>query len=221
MIAKSSKNPAVAAKICNYFYSEEGMLLDTFGVEGITYQMKNGFPIYSDLIMKSPEKLTPNDAREKYVGISGVPRPIDIRDVAQLNLTTPASRAAVMRIWTDVFDINNNQPIPPALMDNKDAQEYADIMADLKTYVDTESTKFAEGRLSIETDFAKFQAAVKTMGYERALALQNKAVKQWQDRGGPYVYNMARAKIDWTNLPMLSGRGSNLVDPSMISKVVK
>lgn len=221
MIAKSSKNPAVAARICNYFYTQEGMLLSTFGVEGITYQMKNGFPIYTDLIMKNPEKLTPDDARGKYVGISGVPRPIDIRDVAQLNLTTPASRAAVMNIWTDVFDIKYNQPIPPALMDSKDAQEYADIMADLKTYVDTESTKFAEGRLSIEADFDKFQAAVKTMKYERALALQNKAVKQWQQRGGTYAYNMARAKIDWSNLPMLSSRGSNLVDQSMISKVVK
>jgi len=171
--------------------------------------------------MKNPEKLTPTDARGKYVGIAGVPMPVDIRDVAQLSLTTPASRAAVMNVWTDVFDINYNQPIPPALMDSKDAQEYADIMADLKTFVDTESAKFIEGRTSIEADFDKFQQTVKAMKYERALELQNKAVKQWQQRGGPYQYNMARAKIDWKNLPMLSSRGSNLVDPSMISPLAK
>ena len=115
MIAKSAENPEVVAKIANFFYTEEGILMNTFGVEGITYDMVDGFPIYTDLIMKNPEGLTPHDARAKYIGIPGVPKPADIRDVAQLSLTTPASRAAVMNIWTDVFDINNNQPIPPAL----------------------------------------------------------------------------------------------------------
>jgi putative aldouronate transport system substrate-binding protein len=221
MIAKTAGNPALVAAIANFFYTEEGILMNTFGVEGITYNMVNGFPIYSELIMKNKEGLTPFDARSKYVGIPGVPKPTDIRDVAQLSLTTPASRAAVMTIWTDVFDINNNQPIPPALMADEDAQEFADIMADLKTYVDTESAKFIQGQLSIENDFAKFQADVKKLNYERALALQQKAVSQWQARGGAYKYNMARADIDWSNLPMLSARGSELVDPSMISEVKK
>jgi hypothetical protein len=106
-------------------------------------------------------------------------------------------------------------------MDEEDAQEFADIMADLKTYVDTESAKFIEGQLSIEEDFDKFQADVKRLNYERALELQRKAVRQWQQRGGSYEYNMARADIDWSNLPMLSDRGAELVDPSMISEVRK
>jgi putative aldouronate transport system substrate-binding protein len=221
MIAKSAENPALVAKLANFFYTEEGILMNTFGVEGITYELKDGFPIYTDLIMKNPEGLTPNDARGKYIGIPGVPKPMDIRDVAQLSLTTPASRAAVMNIWTDVFDINSNEPIPPALMEDEDAQEFADIMADLKTYVDTESAKFIEGQLSIERDFDQFQANLKKLNYEQALELQRKAVRQWQERGGPYKYNMARADIDWSNLPMLSSRGAELVDPSMISEVKK
>ena len=217
MIARSAPEPARIAQIANYFYTEEGKLLTTFGVEGITYEMIDGFPVYTDLIMRNPEGLTPFDARAKYVGIAGTPKPVDIRDVAQLSLSTPASRAAVMSIWTDVFEIEQNMPIPPVLMGDEDAQEFADIMADLQTYVDTESSRMVEGLASIENDFDNFQATVRRMGAERAMELMQRAVEQWQQRGGPYEYNMARADIDWSNLPMMSDQGSELVDPSMIS----
>lgn len=219
MIARSAPEPARIAQIANYFYTEEGQLLTNFGVEGITYEMIDGFPVYTDLIMRNPQGLTPFDARTKYVGIAGTPKPVDIRDVAQLSLSTPASRAAVMNIWTDVFEIEQNMPIPPVLMSDEDAQEFADIMADLQTYVDTESSRMVEGLASIEDDFDNFQATVRRMGAERALELMQRAVEAWQQRGGPYVYNMERAEIDWSNLPMLSDQGADLVDPSMVSPV--
>ena len=219
MIARSAPEPARIAQIANYFYTEAGKLLTTFGVEGITYEMIDGFPVYTDLIMRNPEGLTPFDARGKYVGIAGTPKPVDIRDVAQLSLSTPASRAAVMNVWTDVFEIEQNMPIPPVLMADEDAQEFADIMADLQTYVDTESSRMVEGLASIENGFDNFQATVRRMGAERALELMQRAVEQWQQRGGPYEYNMARADIDWSNLPMMSDQGAELVDPSMISPV--
>ena len=219
MIAQTAPEPERIAELANFFYTEEGKLLNTFGVEGITYEMVDGFPVYTDLIVNNPEGLTPFDARAKYVGIAGTPRPVDIRDVAQLSLTTPASRAAVMNVWTDVFEIEQNMPIPPVLMSDEDAQEFADIMADLQTYVDTESSRFVEGLASIEDGFEEFQQTVRDMGAERATELMQKAVEQWQQRGGPYVYNMERADIDWSNLPMQSDKGAEFVNPSMISPV--
>ena len=220
-ISAKSRYQTLCAQICDYFYSEEGILLNIFGVEGVTYNLVDGFPVYSDLIMKNAEGLTPFDAREKYVGISGVPRPVDIRDVAQLSLATPLSREAVVHTWTDVFDINTNTPIPPAIMEEADAQEFADIMGDIKTYVDTSTQQFIQGKLNLESDFDTFQANVKNMGIDRALELQQKAVKQWQERGGAYVYNMERADINWDALLMSSDIGKDLVDPDLLSALAQ
>lgn len=216
-IAKTSESPETCAKLMDYFYSEEGILLNSFGVEGVTYNMVDGFPVFSDVIVKNEEGLSAFDARMKFVSLAGVPSPVEIRDVAQLSLKTPASRMAVMHIWTDVFDINTNTPIPPALMEDADAQEFADIMGDLKTYVDESTVKFLKGEWNLDDDFDAFQATVKDMDYERALELMQKAVKQWQTAGGDYEYNMERANINWSVLPMSSDRGSEHADDDVLS----
>lgn len=219
MISAKSKYPDVCAQLLDYFYTEEGILLTVFGVEGVTYTMADGFPVYTDLIRKNPDGLTPADAQLKYIGISGVPRMVDIRDVAQLVYSTPASRQAVVHNWTDVFDIKYNQPTPPALMADADSQEFSEIMADIKTYVDVSTEEFIQGKKSIENDLQAFQDEVKRLGIERALELKQNSVAQWQKRGGDYVYNMARAEINWSSLPMTADIGKEFADPALISAV--
>ena len=53
-ISSKSKYKVEIAKFFNWMYSEEGILLTNFGVEGLTYQMVNGQPKYTDLVMKDP-----------------------------------------------------------------------------------------------------------------------------------------------------------------------
>jgi hypothetical protein len=55
------------------------------------------------------------------------------------------------------------------------------------------------------------------MKYERALELMQKAVKQWQKAGGDYEYNMERANINWSVLPMSSDRGSEYATDDVLS----
>lgn len=217
MISTAAKNPQVCGELLNYFYTLEGHMLGTFGVEGITYKMEDGFPKYTDLITKNADKLSAGDARLKYIGILGMSSYEDMRVWSQLSLTSPAARQANVHTWTDTFTQETNTPMPPAMMTVEDASEYADIMADLKTYVQESIAKFTTNVWNIDKDYANFVKGCHDLKADRALELQDKAVKAWQARGGvPYKFTMPRAKIDyWSKIPFSTEKGIELMDPTL------
>ncbi len=216
MISTNAIDPGVCAALLDYFYTDEGHMLQTFGVEGLTYEMDGDFPSYTDLILHNPDGLGVGDAQGKYIGIPGARTYEDLRVWAQLSLTTPASRQAAMKTWTDTFTEETNTPIPPAMMTVDDADEYATIMADLQTYLLESVAKFTTGEWDIDTQYDAFVEECRVLGAERALELQDIAIKAWQERGGvPYEFTLQRAEIDWSKIPFLSERGIEYMDPSL------
>lgn len=217
LISTSAKNPEKCGELINYFYTEEGHMLQTFGIEGVTYNMDGNFPKYTDLIVKNPDGLGVGDATGKYIGILGMKTFDDLRVWAQLSLHTPGARQASMRTWTDTFTIETNTPLPAAMMDPDDADEYADIMADLKTYVLESVAKFTTGEWDVDKDYDQFVKACRDLKAARALELQEKAIKAWQARGGvPYKFTLKRAEIDyWSKIPLATEKGIEMMDPAL------
>jgi len=215
MISTNAQNPAKCAELLDFFYTEEGHLLHTFGVEGVTYNMDGDFPLFTDLILNNADGLGIADAQAKYIGIQGMRTYEDIRVWAQLSLTTPGSRQANMRTWTDTFTEFTNTPIPPAMMNEDDADEYATIMADLQTYLLESVAKFTTGEWDVQEDYAQFVEGCRTLGAQRALELQDKAIKAWQNRGEPYQFTLKRADIDWSKIPLKTEKGIELMDADL------
>jgi len=54
-ITPANKYPERSAELIDYLYSEEGALLKNFGIEGLSYNMENGYPKYTDLILNNPD----------------------------------------------------------------------------------------------------------------------------------------------------------------------
>lgn len=65
-ITKSNKHPEETVKALDYFFSEEGHMLKNFGVEGVTYTMKDGYPTYTDEILKNTDGLSVVQAMAKH-----------------------------------------------------------------------------------------------------------------------------------------------------------
>ena len=216
-ITTSAKDPNKCAQLMDYMYTNEGHMLGMFGVEGITYTMDGTFPKYTDLITKNADGMSVGDAKSKYVGIPGLPYYEDMRVWAQLSLTSPGARQANIHTWTDTFTEKTNTPMPPAMMEPDDAAEYADIMADLQTYVLESVAKFTTGEWDVDKNYDEFYNTCKSLGGDRALELQRKAVTAWQQRGGvPYQFTMGRAKIDyWDKIPLVTQKGVELMDPAL------
>ena len=41
----------------DYLYSEEGIMLTNYGIEGVSYELVNGEPVYTELLTNNPEKI--------------------------------------------------------------------------------------------------------------------------------------------------------------------
>ena len=54
-------------RFLDYGYSEKGHMLFNFGKEGESYEMKDGNPVYTDLILHNPDGLSVSDSMKKYL----------------------------------------------------------------------------------------------------------------------------------------------------------
>src|SRR5699024_8003177 len=56
-ITTANKHVEETVKLLDYAYSEEGSLLFSLGVEGLTYTMVDGIPVCTDVLRNTPETL--------------------------------------------------------------------------------------------------------------------------------------------------------------------
>mgnify|MGYP003784280577 FL=1 len=150
--------------------------------------MEDGFPKYTELITSNPDGLGVGDAQQKYIGIPGMVTYEDMRVWSQLSLTTPAARQANMRTWTDTFTEKTNTPIPPAMMTEEDADEYADIMADLHTYVLESVAKFTTGEWDIDKNYDEFVNTCRDLGSDPNEVVRTSGIMIWFKGLDLYAY---------------------------------
>lgn len=66
-ITTSCENPELAAKWLDFQYSEQGELLNWYGIEGETYELDDqGIPQFTDTVLNDPNGTSPGDVLQKY-----------------------------------------------------------------------------------------------------------------------------------------------------------
>lgn len=177
-ITASSKNIETAAKLLDYGYSEEGHNYFNFGTEGVSYKMENGYPKYTDLLMKNPDKLAPAQALSLYVrGNYNGPFVQDKRYIEQY-LALQTQRDAVTT-WqkTDV----DKHKLPPVTATPEESTELAKIMTDLNTLVDEMTLKIILGTEPVDS-FDKYQEKFKSVKLSRALEIKKASLDRFNKR---------------------------------------
>ncbi len=66
VITTACKNPELAAKWIDFWFSEEGELLNWYGIEGESYTMVDGKPQFTDKVLNDPNGTPPSTVLEKY-----------------------------------------------------------------------------------------------------------------------------------------------------------
>ncbi|KRF41831.1 extracellular solute-binding protein [Paenibacillus sp. Soil787] len=177
-LTASSKNIETAAKLLDYGYSEDGHNFFNFGTEGISYKMENGYPKYTDLVMKNPEKLAPAQALSLYIrGNYNGPFVQDKRYVEQY-LALQSQRDAVST-WqkTDV----DKHKLPPITATPEESTELAKIMTDLNTLVDEMTLKIILGTEPVDS-FDKYLEKFKSVKLSRALEIKKASLDRYNKR---------------------------------------
>jgi putative aldouronate transport system substrate-binding protein len=177
-VSAKSKNAELAVKMLDYGYSDAGHMYFNFGTEGTSYKMENGYPKYTDLLMKNPDKLAPSQAMALYIrGNSNGPFVQDKRYIEQY-LALQTQRDAVTT-WQKT-DVDKHQ-IPPTTPTPEESSEYAKIMNDVNTLVDEMTLKIILGAEPVSS-FDTYVTKMKSLKIDRAIEIQKAALDRYNKR---------------------------------------
>lgn len=176
-ISAQCKNPELAVRFLDYGYGEEGRMLYNFGIEGLSYTMEDGNPIFTELLTKSEAGLSVELTRYAMGSYSG-PFVQDSRVVEQMQAEPPQVRAAVLA-WDDT---DAEKHLMPLITETSEEQkEMSKLASELNTYSDEMMIKFVVGAEPLE-NFEAYQKQLKEFGLDRALAIKEQALKRFYER---------------------------------------
>ncbi len=167
-ISSRSRHVEEAVRMLDYGYGPEGHLLFNFGVEGVSYEMKDGYPVYTDLILNNPDKLAPSQALAMYTRASYFgPFVQDVRYMEQY-YTLPEQKEAI-KLWSDTDASEHLLPSVPKT--EKESAELSAIMQDVTTLVDEMSLKIILGIEPLEA-YDTYIEQLQALKIDRAIQIQ-------------------------------------------------
>ncbi|HLY26486.1 MAG TPA: hypothetical protein VKQ72_09115 [Aggregatilineales bacterium] len=175
-ITSACKDPVAAVKWADYAYSNEGHLLFNFGVEGDTYTVVNGKPIYTDKVMKDPKlavqqsmaRFTRSDFNGPFVQDKGY-----IEQYASL----PEQQDS-LKVWAQP---TNERRMPPVTQTQDESKQFASIMNDVNTLRDEAVIKTIVGQSSV-SDWDSVVAQLQQIGIDTAVKLRQAALDRYNAR---------------------------------------
>nr|WP_314458685.1 extracellular solute-binding protein [uncultured Clostridium sp.] len=174
-ITTQCKNPEAAAWLLDWMYGPEGSMVNCFGIEGESYNMENGYPVYTDLITNNPDGLTMEGALALYtrVGQSG-PLVQDELYIEQYYSQDNQREALDLWMKTDMGKF----AYPPATISNEDSDKFSNIMSNVKTFSQEMEAKFIAGTASLD-QWDEYVNQLKTFGIEDAIAMKQAAYDKY------------------------------------------
>ncbi|MCG8502699.1 MAG: extracellular solute-binding protein [Firmicutes bacterium] len=173
VITSSCQYPVEIVKWFDYHYSDEAFVLFNYGVEGVSYDLVEGKPVYKDFISNNEDGYGYYVLREKYKW-----RCPYIRDFRAVPLQREEVRKA-QEIWTN--SAGDALVIPPVSLLPTESVEYEKIMDGVQYYVEEMTVRFIMGIENIE-NFDDYVKRVKALGIDRAVAIRQAALNRYNSR---------------------------------------
>lgn len=175
VITSTCKQPEVLLSWVDYFYSDEGAAGYLLGTEGVSYTKgENGALELTETITKNPDGLDQEQALLRYSLGSGGQNPSKATDNTFKGGETHP---------TSIKGTENFKPfmIPEVwyalpMQSTEQAEKVSTVKPDIDTVIVEFEAKFVEGTLDIDKDWDKYQAALKTAGVDKYIAVYQELV---------------------------------------------
>jgi putative aldouronate transport system substrate-binding protein len=176
-ISSTNQHVVETVKLLDYAFGPEGHMLFNFGVEGVSYNLVDGYPKYTDDIMKNPDglPLAQSMARHHRANFSG-PFVQDVRYFEQY-VALPEQQEAV-KIWSEP---TNEKMMPPVTPTQDESRRFARIMGEVNTRYDEIFSKVLTGAEPMTT-WDTFVQELQQLGIEEAVAVQQAALDRFNKR---------------------------------------
>ncbi len=178
LITTDCENKELAMKFLDWNYSEEGQLFQQFGIEGVSYEMVDGAPVYTELVTNNPDGLTSGQMMNQYSrGGSFWPYVSRLEYFEQVT-AMPEQRGAV-----EAWDANDRYDymVPTIVIPEDLLDEYNRIVSETNTHYAEMRTKFITGEESLD-NFDAYIAKLKELGLDRRIEIAQIALDEFNAR---------------------------------------
>lgn len=172
-VGATPEQQAAAMKLFDYLYSEEGMILLNFGVEGEHYNVVDGEFVYSDLIMNNPDGLSPQDALRSF----GIQSMLTLLQDARYERAFVSDEVNRTR---DLYEQEGHigDAFPTLAFTDDEQSIINEKYTEIETYVNEMLDKFIMGVEPLD-NFDAFVAQIQAMGIEDVLAVYQTAYDRY------------------------------------------
>jgi len=175
-ISSANKHVTESIKELDYGYSEAGHMLFNFGLEGVSYNLENGYPRYTDDLMKNAQ-LPPAQAMSRYIrGNFNGPFVQDTRYIEQY-YQLQAQRDA-LQTWLAPTDERQMPPVTPT---QDESRRFASVMNDVNSKYEEVFTRVVTGAEPADS-LTALPAQLRQIGIDEAIKIQQSALDRYNKR---------------------------------------
>ncbi|WP_353474543.1 extracellular solute-binding protein [Salipiger sp. H15] len=173
-ISYQNKHPVETIKYFDFFFTEEGRLLSNFGVEGQTWDMIDGEPVYKPEVLNSD---SPVNSQMYLVGAQ-IQRGYWQDYRYEWQWTSEAARAGI-----ELYEANDlliDQFLGVAF-DQEEQAVYDKYWPSLRTYMLERQQAWILGSGDVQADWPDYVSTLERMGYDKVIEVMNAAYKRQYD----------------------------------------
>lgn len=175
-ISTQCENTELATEWCNFWFTEQGFLLATYGIEGESYTLDaSGNPVFTELVTNNPNGLSQREAQSMY-SLSQFPT-LSKKSVDFLSLND--QQIAAIEVWDSSID--GAYLMPDVSLTPEESAEYASIMSDINTYASTTVDQMVIGEASL-ADWDAFTDTLRSMKLDRCIEIYQAALDRYNSR---------------------------------------
>ena len=167
-ITTQNPYPEESVEFINYMFTEEGIELANYGVEGMTFEYENGEPVYTDMILNNPDGYNSNVARSLYTLNAFLPY-FQPQAALEMTFTSPRMGEAEA-IWM----ATRSPEEYTWSLDSAEADEYNALISGINTKIQEELTAMVMGQESMD-QWDTLIDTLYSMDLQRCIDLQQQA----------------------------------------------
>lgn len=173
-LSTTCSEPELACQWIDYWYSDEGIMLLNYGIEGESYEMVNGEIQYTDVIMNSPFGIDSAVALKLY-SIAGCSFGVQL-DERTFPFYIDCQMEAV-ETWTTPCD--GMWAYPSVTLTTQESDKIGALAPDISTYIAENVPRFIMGEQTVEQNWDTFVSTVEDMGIGICIEIYQDALDRY------------------------------------------
>lgn len=171
-ISATNKYPEETMKYMDFWWSEEGRRLSTYGIEGDTYTMVDGEPVYTDKVLSSSD---PINAYMAKIG-GQIEQIAFLHDASYENFMMSEEGSKSLKMYQDAQVVDKLYVNLPALSFTGDELDtITSKYPPCRTYMLEQEQKWTFDGSNIDAEYDNYMSTLKSMGMDEIVAIYQAA----------------------------------------------